>query len=182
MGMFNTTGGFNPGQFMQGMYDNWQTNQYNQGMNQWEQQRDQYQQDMNYWNQMNEYDQNQQSYNMWSSGAARGAPIVPRDMPGVLGGPPTQPGQMDFGGAWGGGGGGGGWSPTAPPGGGGGFGYGEFEGQGYQAGTPWSNPGIDTANMVDPSAVIASAQPGIMEQMNVAFADAGAARRHPTSG
>jgi hypothetical protein len=50
---------------------------------------------------------------------------------------------------------------------------GEFQGQGYQAGDPWVNSGIDTAGMVDPSAVIASAQPGIMEQMNVAFADAG---------
>jgi hypothetical protein len=75
-------------------------------------------------------------------------------------------------GGWGGGGGG--WNPTSPPGGGGGgFNYGAFDGANYQAGDPWVNPGIDTAGMVDPSAVIASAQPGIMEQMNVAFADAG---------
>jgi hypothetical protein len=71
-----------------------------------------------------------------------------------------------------GGGGGGGFRATPPPGTGG-FGYGAFEGQNYQAPAGFDNQGIDTANMVDPSAVIASAQPGIMEKMHDAFADAG---------
>jgi len=171
-GMYNA-GGFG------GLFNNWQMDQYNQQMQDWQYQnqqgQNQYQNDMDYWNQQNQYDQDQQAYGMWGSGASRGSPIQPRQAPMQPGWTPQpiRPSQVDFGGMFGGSGGGG-WSPSAPPGGGGGgFNYGEFSGPGYQAGAAWNNPGIDTAQMVDPSAVIASAQPGIMENMNNAFADAG---------
>lgn len=167
MGLFNLTGQFG------GWLNNLQMDRYNQQMRDWERQQQQYQQDMDYWEQLGGYDQQRQSYDMWSSGANRGAPIMPRQMPNVIGPAPTKPTKMNFGGGFGGMGGGMPWQATPFSGGGGGFNYGAFDGQGYQAPGAWNNPGIDTAQMVDPSAVIASAQPGIMENMNKAFADAG---------
>jgi len=169
-GMYNMSG-------WGGLFDNFMTNAYNDRLNQYNYQRnylnDQYQNDLDYYNQMNDYDRQQQGYNMWSSGAARGAPIQPREAPDrpFIGAQPTRP-RFNFGNLFGGFGGGGGFKATAPPGGGG-WNPSEFQGPGYQAPEGWNNPGIDTANMVDPSAVIASAQPGIMEKMNNAFADAG---------
>jgi hypothetical protein len=80
----------------------------------------------------------------------------------------------DFGSMGGGGGWGGQFQPTGAPGGGAGFSYGPWEGEGYVPPEGWDERSIDTAGMVDPSAVIASAQPGIMENMQNAFADAGA--------
>jgi len=171
-GTYNNSG-WNPGQFMASMFDNWQTNQYAQSMRDWQDQYNQYQQDYDYWKQMNDYDRGMQQFNARSSGQDQG-PLSPRAKPQAPGGYPISPigGKIDFGAMFGGGGGG--WSPTAPPGGGGGgFNYGAFNGPQYQAPEGWNNPGIDTANMVDPSAVIASAQPGIMENMNKAFAEAG---------
>jgi hypothetical protein len=172
-GMYNLMGQFG------GMFDNWQMNQYNQQMQDWraqnQQAQAQYQADLDYWNQMNDYNQDMQSYNMWSTGASRGRPIQPTQAPIEPGWnpQPTRPRQMNFGQMFGGLGGSDGWNPTAPPGGGGGFNYGAYEGPGYQAQAGFDNQGIDTAGMVDPSSVIASAQPGIMEAMNNAFADAG---------
>jgi len=165
-GLYNIMGQFG------GLFNNAQMNQYQNQMRDWETQRDQYQQDMGYWDQMNQYDADNANYQAWNTGMSRMGPLQPRQMPGVLGGPPVQPTPFDFSGFMGGGGGGG-FQPTAPPGGGGGFNYGAFSGPGYQAQAGFDNQGIDTAGMVDPSAVIASAQPGIMEKMNNAFADAG---------
>ena len=168
-GMYNNSGSSN----FSNMFGNWQQNMYNRQVADWQSQQQQYQDELGYWDQMNQYDQDQRGFDQWSTGAGRMAPITPRQKPGFYNPYPTQqaPMNFDFGGMFGGGGG---WSPTAPPGGGGGgFNYGAFDGPGYQAGSAWDNPGIDTAGMVDPSAVIASAQPGIMENMNNAFADAG---------
>ena len=157
-----------------GWLNNYMSNQYNNQVNQWQQSQSQYDQDMQHWEDMNAYDQSNRDYNAWSSGSDRSAPIAPREQPGAPSPYPTQPQPFDFGGFGGGfGGGQGGFQATAPPGGGGGFNYGEFQGQGYQPQGAWDNQGIDTAGMVDPSAVIASAQPGIMEKMNQGFADAG---------
>ena len=171
-GMYNNSG-------FGSMWNNWMRNQYNQQVGNWsyenEQGRDQYANDLDYYNRMNAYDQEMQAFNGWSSGAGMMTPITPREAPSEWNWTPrpTRMRNMNFGGG-GSGGGGGGWSPSAPPGGGGGgFNYGAFGGPGYQAGSAWDNPGIDTAQMVDPSAVIASAQPGIYENMNNAFADAG---------
>lgn len=167
-GLYNLFGQFG------GMYNNAQMNQYENQMANYLYEQDQYQNDLDYWNQMQDYDQQRQGYDMWSSGASRGAPIMPRQMPGGPGPRPVEPNQMSFNFGGGGGGGFGGWRPTAPPGfGGGGFNYDEYSGPTYQAQEGFNNKGIDTAGMVDPSAVIASAQPGIMENMNNAFADAG---------
>jgi len=173
-GTYNNSGSSN----FSNMFGNWQQNMYDRQVADWRYQqnqgRNQYESDLDYWNQMNQYDQSQSDFDMWSTGADRMAPITPRRGPDEWQRTP-QPirmPKMNFGGMFGGGGGG--WQPSAPPGGGGGgFNYGEFSGPGYQAGSAWDNPGIDTAQMVDPSAVIASAQPGIYENMNNAFADAG---------
>ena len=160
-----------------GMFNNAMMNQYNQQMWDWtnqnQQQDAQYQSDYDYWNQMNQYDQDRQGYDMWSSGASRGAPINPRQAPinpnqFGWGAPPPEPEQMNFGGFGGFGGGGGNQMPTWQ----GGM-PGAFQGSGYQAPAAWVDPGIDTAQMVDPSQLIASAQPGIMEKMNTNFAEAG---------
>lgn len=149
-------------------------NQYDNAMDQWNYQQQLYNQEMDYWNQMNQWDQNNQAFQQWSTGADRMAPTKPRQAPTPVGPQPNKPRQIDFGAMFGGGfGGGGGWKATAPPGTGGGFNYGAFEGEGYQAPAGWVNKGIDTAGMVDPTAVINAAQPGIMEKMNNAFADAG---------
>ena len=171
-GMYGGGGGFNlPGMFGQ-FLNNYQTNQYNRANDLYQQQYNQYQNDLDYWNQMGDFDQQNQSYNMFSSGALRGAPLQPRQKPTA---PvfPTRPDKMNFGGGgFGGFGGGGGFRPPQPPGFSG-FNYGDYSGPTYEAPAGFDNKGIDTANMVDPSAVIASAQPGIMENMNNAFADAG---------
>ena len=168
-GLYNLMGQFG------GLFNNYQTNQYNQQLADWQQQQNQYQQDIDYWCQMQDYDWDRQSYDMWRSGSSRGQPLTPRAMPDAPGLRPQKPSQFNwsgFGGGMGGGGGANTWSATPAPGGGG-FNYGGYEGASYQAQPGWENNGIDTANMVDPSAVIASAQPGIMEKMNDAFADAG---------
>ncbi len=89
-GMYNQS---NSGQFGQGMFDNWQTNQYNNAMRDWETQQAQYNQDMDYWGQQNQYDQANQDFGQWSSGQDRMGPIMPRQMPNVIGGPPVAPQQ-----------------------------------------------------------------------------------------
>lgn len=172
-GMYNQSGGWNPGQFMSSMFDNWQTNQMNNWQQQNQQAQNQYQSDLDYWNQMNDYYQQNQAYEQWASGADRMAPIRPTQAPiKPIWGTPPEYGNIDFGSLFGGFGGGGGYGNSQMPTWNGSM-PGAFDGKSYQSGTPWVNPGIDTANMVDPSAVIASAQPGIMENMNKAFADAG---------
>lgn len=172
MGLFN----FNLGQFGQWLNNN-QMNAYDRQKYDWDMQQRlgglQYQDDLDYWDQMNDYDRAQQDYMQWSTGADRMAPINPRRKPTnpfAAMSPPPRPNQMDWGAMFGGMGGGG-FNPTSFGGGGGG--YGDYQGPSYTAPGAWNNPGIDTAQMVDPSAVIASAQPGIMENMNKAFADAG---------
>jgi len=166
-GLYNVMGQFG------GLFNNWQMNQNNQRMRDWENQRAQYEQDMDYWQQMNDYDLNRQSYDMWSTGASRGAPLTPRERPDAFNyNPPDLMTPMNFGGGFGMGGGQGGWSATPPPSYGG-FSYDEYQGAGYTPPAAWDERSIDTAGMVDPSAVIAGAQPAIMEQMNQAFADAG---------
>ena len=165
---------FNNGQFGEWL-NNIQMNAYNRQLSDWQQQQAQYEQDMDYWDQMNRYDQNASYFRDISTGRMQG-PTQPRQKPGVIGQRPTAPSQFDwsgFGNMGGGGGWGGQFQPTGAPGGGGGFSYGPWEGSNYVPPEGWDERSIDTAGMVDPSAVIASAQPGIMEQMNNAFADAG---------
>ena len=160
-GLYNVLGQFG------GLFNNAQMNQYQNQMRDWEQQRDQYQQDMDYWGDMNQFNADNANYQAWNTGMSRMGPLQPQQKPGVLGGPPVQPTPFDFSGFMGGfGGGAGGFQSTPPP-------NSAFGGPGYQPQEGFVNNGIDTANMVDPSAVIASAQPGIMESMNEAFADAG---------
>ena len=166
MSLFNFGGQFG------GLFNNWMMNQYNQRMRDYNQQQSQYQQDMDYWDQLNQYDQDKQSFDMWNRGLSRSAPIQPRQKPNVIGPPPVKPDMFGAGGAFGGAGGGGGFKPTAPPGFQG-FNYSGYSGPSYQAVAGFDNQGIDTAGMVDPTAVIQSAQPAIMEAMNDAFADAG---------
>ena len=162
-GLYNTQGQFG------GLWDNWQMNQYNNAMRDWEQQNQQYQQDVSYWDQMNQYDQSNQNFDVWSSGRDQG-PMAPRRRPDVIGPAPSAPEQFNFGGAWGGQGGGG-FQPSPWTGGGGGVPAG-YEGGQYTAPDPFTGQ-MDTSGVVDVSAAIASAQPGIMENMNNAFADAG---------
>jgi hypothetical protein len=172
-GLYNFSGGgmWNPGQFMSSLFDNYQTNLYNQKMDAWRQQMAQYKSDLDYFNQMQDYDQDMLQYGAWSSGADRMAPLTPRQAP-VAPQRPSKPLSQGSGGGFGGFGGGGSFRPSSAPGYRG-FNYGAFQGEDYQPGEAWVNPGIDTANMVDPTAVIQSAQPGIMEKMHDAFADAG---------
>ena len=157
------------------MFNNWQQNQYNQQMQDWQyqnqQNQNQYQYDMDYWNQMRQYDNNQANFDNWSSGADRVAPIVPRQAPQQPGWQPRpfEPEQLNLSGFGNFGGGGQGssqapsWIQSTP---------GAFEGSSYVGQDPFSGH-LDTTGVVDPSAAIASAQPGIMENMNKAFADAG---------
>lgn len=169
-GLYNVGGQFG------GMFNNAQMNQYNQQLWNWQNQQDQsqaqYDSDYQQWENDNQYRLNNMNLESWGSGASRGPGYQHTQAPinNTQYTPPPAPEQMNFGAMFGGQGGGGGnnqmptWQGGMP---------GEFQGQGYQAQTPWVNNGIDTAGMVDPSAVIASAQPGIMENMNNAFADAG---------
>lgn len=167
MGLFNVMGQFG------GLFNNWQMNRYNQQMQDWQDRQNQYQQDLDYWNQLGGYDQRNRDYMQWSTGQSQMAPIMPREMPDLVGGKPVKPDQFNWGAGFGGGGGQMPWQATPFSGGGGGFVPGAFQGDSYQAPAGWTNTGIDTAGMVDPTAVIQSAQPGIMENMNKAFADAG---------